>query len=165
MPVCIIMGFSRAHALPVHFWNHWGNKQTSVGMGRESFKKALSFCRNGHSCPVLLWPGLGLTDVVAGFVVAAVSLCVVNSKVKFGLNNSWSLVIKANEQVNNSIIKKTLFAKKSLCICPARDDNSNLNKTSQNMCASTLSGTCMGADTIWNHSCSHSQKRQRDAVK
>lgn len=33
------------------------------------------------------------------------------------------------------------------------------------MCASTPSGTRMGADTIWNHSCSHSQKRQKDAVK
>lgn len=33
------------------------------------------------------------------------------------------------------------------------------------MRVSTLSGTRMGADTIWNHSCSHSQKRQKDAVK
>lgn len=127
-----VFGFSSAHALPVHSWNYWGNKQTSVDMGSESSKKGLSLCRKCHLCPVLLWPGLGLTNVVAGFVVAAVSVCVLNSKVKFYLNNSRSLVIKANEQVNNSIIEKELFANKSPFICPARDDTANLNKTSQN---------------------------------
>lgn len=161
MPVCIIMGLSRAHALPVHSWNYWGNKQISVDMGSESSKKGLSLCRKGHLCPVLLWPGLGLTNIFAGFVVAAVSVCVLNSKVKFYLNNSRSLAIEANEQVNNSIIEKELFANKSPFICPARDDTANLNKTSQ----SILSGAHRGAGTIWNHSCSHSQKRHKDAVR
>lgn len=104
MSLCILMGFSRAQALPVHSWNHWGNKQTSVDMGSESSKKALSLCRKGHSCPVLLWPGLGLTNIATVFVVVVIRVCDLNSKVKFDLNYSWSLVIKANEQVNNSII-------------------------------------------------------------
>lgn len=68
-------GFSRARALPVHSWNHWGNEQTSVDVGRKSSKKDLFFCRKGHSCLVLLWPGLGLTNIVAGFVIAIICLC------------------------------------------------------------------------------------------
>lgn len=99
------MGFSGAHALTVHSWNHWEISK-HVDVGSESCKKALSLCRKGHSRPVLLWPDLGLTNIVAGFVVPIVSLCVLNSKVKFDLNNTWSLVIKANEQINNSIILK-----------------------------------------------------------
>lgn len=168
------MGFFRAvaHALPVCFWTQWGNKQTStVYSGRESSKQSLFLCRKARSRPVLLSSGLELTNSVASFVVAVISVCVLNSKGKFDLNQPWSHIIKANEQVpicikvNNSIIQKKIFANESLCICPARDEIANLNKTSQNMCASTLSGTRMGADTIWNHRCSHSQKRQKDAVK
>lgn len=101
-----IMGFSRAvaHVLPVCSWNQWGNKHTSaVHGGRESStecsKGSLFLCRKSCSCPVRLWSGLGLTDVVAGFVAAVISVCVLNSKGKFDLNQPWSHIIKANEQV------------------------------------------------------------------
>lgn len=40
-----------------------------------------------------------LTDIVAEFVAAVISVCVLNLKGKFHLNQPWSQVIKANEQV------------------------------------------------------------------
>lgn len=61
---------------------------------------------------MLLSSGLELTNSVASFVVAVISVCVLNSKGKFDLNQPWSHIIKANEQVpicikvNNSIIQK-----------------------------------------------------------